>query len=133
MKSNSKKNITVGSYKLSNFDRLSYTTTVSSSSSNSINICTNLNSQTEENIDKWNLIFDILFDEQIMWFNKIIKLNKIIYKPKWGHLSSKEELLSFIFKIQDIYKKCYKHNQVLYYDYANKINQLDNCIHKITL
>ena len=93
--------------------------------------------QTKKDIDfeKWNNIFDILFNTITHWKTKICLLNKIINQYKWGKLKSQEQLISFIFHIYNIYNKHYKtilKYSYIYYECEFKLGRLNNCIDNIT-
>ena len=71
-------------------------------------------------------IFNILLDETTHWKTKIDLLNKLINTSLlWGHIKTKDQLLTFIFTIKDMYNKRYN-------DDNYKITNINIIIHKIT-
>lgn len=93
---------------------------------------------TSSDLHKCDYIYDILLNNSISYKNKIILINNVIRKYKWCYISSKEQLLSFIYRIIDIYKYYIKQTDIfvnynLYKELSNKIIQIDNYIAKITM
>ena len=87
---------------------------------------------TRNDIPMYDELFNILLDKTTSCNDKIILLNKLQYKC--GHISDKEQLLSFIYRIRDIYKGCLLYcDSYSYNKYIQQIRKLDRCIVQLTL